>query len=63
MGRFNLQVKATLENVAAITKPAEADWHFKVKCSVCHLVNENIIYFNLVDKIQASGVQSGKSFF
>ena len=55
MGRLNLQIKAQLENIAAIKAPAESDWHFKIKCTNCQHVNENVVYFNLVDKQEIQG--------
>ena len=50
MGKVDLQIKATLENLAAIKQPEDADWHFKIKCTNCQFEFENVIYFNLVER-------------
>ena len=42
MGRLELQVKANLHNIKALMQPAENDWHFKVKCSSCNNINEQV---------------------
>ena len=55
MGKLDLQIKAQLENLRAIKQSEDADWHFKVKCINCQEVNENVIYFNLVDKLEIPG--------
>ena len=62
MGRIELQIKAQLENIAAIKQPEDADWHFKVKCTNCQSVSENIIYFNLVEKREIQGSRGTASF-
>ena len=50
MGRIELQIKAQLENLEWIEIPDSQDWHFKVRCSSCKEMHENVIYFNLVEK-------------
>ena len=35
MGKIDLQIQAQLENIAAIKQTADADWHFKIKCTNC----------------------------
>ena len=62
MGRIDLQLKMTLENIAAVKQPAEADWRFKVKCTSCGEIGDNIIYFNLVEKQQIQGSRGTASY-
>lgn len=62
MGKLDLQIKATLENLRAIKQSEDADWQFKVKCSNCQEVNENVIYFNLVEKAEIPGSRGSASY-
>ena len=51
-----------MENLAAIKIPAHADWHFKVKCINCQSINENVVYFNLTDKLELHGSRGLASY-
>ena len=62
MGRISLQIKATLENIAGLKITAEADWNFKVKCTNCQTENENIIYFNLADRVELQNSRATATF-
>ena len=62
MGRISLQIKAQLENIAAIKALAESDWHFKIKCINCQEVNDNVQYFNLVEKKEIQGSRGLASY-
>ena len=50
-----MQIKANLRNIAAIKQTEEADWYFKIKCTNCQHVNDNVVYFNLVEKMDIQG--------
>ena len=62
MGRISLQIKAQLENIAGIKIPADAEWNFKVKCTNCQTENENIIYFDLLTKVELQNSRAVASF-
>eukprot|EP00806_Schmidingerella_arcuata_P003851 Macronucleus_4492.p1 GENE.Macronucleus_4492~~Macronucleus_4492.p1 ORF type:complete len:168 (+),score=33.81 Macronucleus_4492:1-504(+) len=62
MGRLSLQIRATLENLAGIKITPDSDWNFKVKCTNCQELSDNVIYFNLVEKVEIQGSRGTASF-
>ena len=62
MGRIDLQIKCNMENLNAIKCPPDADWHFKVKCTSCNEVHDNVIYFNLTEKCDMPNSRGEASF-
>ena len=55
MVRLEVQVCATLENLKELRMEESDDWHFKTKCTHCNEEQDNVIYFNLVEKHQMEG--------
>lgn len=49
MGKLEVQICATLENLTNLHLTESDNWHFKTKCTQCHEEESNVIYFNLVE--------------
>ena len=62
MVKLEVQICATLENLTNLHLTESDDWHFKIKCTQCNEVAENIIYFNLVETQKVEGSRGEAHF-
>ena len=62
MGKLEVQISATLENITNLHLLESDDWNFKIRCTKCNEEAENVIYFNLVEKEKIEGSRGEANF-